>query len=410
MKKLIYTFVIVLVVSALNAQWVQVPSGTIENLNDIQFVDANTGFAVGNAGVLLMTTNGGVNWVLVNTNSTFNNLSIYFLNSSTGYISNANQNILYTTNGGVNFITMNSYGNNFTSLYFMNQLTGFATSNHIYYALYKTTNGGNNWVNYPYGYCKSIRFLNSTFGYFVHNDWDNGYEVVRTTTNSGATWDYHSVYSHTISVAHLNSVHFISTTIGYTVGDSGKIYKTLNGGNNWTSQSSNTTNNLKSIKSIDINKAIIVGSNGIIKATNNGGMNWVNQNSTTSNNLNSLFMVNSTTGFIAGDIGTILKTTNGGVWVKKIEEIIPQNYELQQNYPNPFNPSTTIRFSIPKQDFVKITIYNVNGKLISTPVENVLSAGTYETTFDASGQSSGVYYVKFEAGHTSITKKMSLLK
>jgi len=412
MKKLIYTFFILLVVSTLNAQWVQVPSGTFENLNDIQFVDANTGFAVGNAGVVLMTTNGGVNWVLINTNSTYNNLSLYFLNSNTGYISNANQNILYTTDGGRNWATLYSRSN-FTSLYFINQLTGFATSDNLYYAFYKTTNGGNNWVNYPYGYCKSIKFLNSTFGYFVRDDWDPGgygYEVVMTTSNSGYTWDYHSVYSHMISYAHLNSVHFISTTIGYTVGDSGKIYKTLNGGINWTSQNSNTTNKLKSIKSVDLNKAITVGNNGIIKATSNGGTTWYNQNSTTTNNLNSIYMLNSTTGFIVGNVGTILKTTNGGVGIRRVEEIIPSKYELQQNYPNPFNPSTTIRFSIPKDNFVKIYVYDVNGRLISKLLENHLTVGTYETQFDASNLNSGIYFVRLETNDIFVTKKISFIK
>lgn len=406
MKKLIYTFVIVLFIGTLNAQWVQVPSGTFENLNDIQFVDANTGFAVGNAGVVLKTTNGGQNWTIKNTNSTYNNLCLFFLNNNTGYIGHVNFKLLFTTDGGENWTIKNTYGgNSFTSLFFLNQSTGYATASNNSAGLFSTIDGAYSWgISFPY-YCKSIKFLNNTFGFCVSRE--NPYN--KALIYNGNAWTSYRV-NYITNSNYLNSIDFISTTIGYTVGDSGKIFKTLNGGNNWTSQNNYTSNNLKSVKAIDLNKVITVGNNGTIKATSNGGTTWYTQNSTTTNNLNSLYMLNSTIGFIVGDIGTILKTTNGGVWVKKIDEIIPINYELQQNYPNPFNPITKIRFSIPSQGFVRLKIYDVNGKSIETLVDNNLSAGIYETMFDASNLNSGIYFIRLETITTTITKKLSFIK
>lgn len=419
MKKLIYTFVIVLVVGTLNAQWVQVPSGTIENLNDIQFVDANTGFAVGDIGVVLKTTNGGQNWVSISTGNYAKNYCLFFTSATSGFIGTTNGELIRTTNSGISWdiISPLQYANTYIirSIYFTSTMTGFLAFNYNVASpygnmLYKTTNGGLNW-SFTSGEMQrpstSIFFINPNYGWVICNYPQNTTGISRTT-NGGLNWDTWENTSY--NWFHINSIHFFASTIGYASADSGKIFKTTNGGVNWTNLGSYSSHNLNSIKAIDVYKAVTVGNSGVIKATSNGGTTWFNQNSTTSNNLNSLYMVNSTTGFVAGDVGTILKTTNGGTYIKKIEEIIPNNYELQQNYPNPFNPRTTIRFSIPKQSFVKITVYNLNGKIISTLVENVLSTGTYETTFDASEHSSGVYYIKFDAGNTSITKKMSLIK
>ena len=417
MKELFYTFLILCFTSTLNAQWTQIPSGTYENLNDIQFVDANTGYAVGNAGVVLKSTNGGQNWTAINTGATNNNLSVYFLNTSTGYISNTNAKLLYTSNGGYNWSPMNTYGSNvFTSIYFLNQNTGYAAADNTYGGLWLTTNSGNSWGTLmgDGSYGKSVKFLNATFGYCLrispgHYGVDN-YNYIYFTT--GSSWGSHYICSYSSQIApnNLNSVDFITTTLGYTVGDSGKVFKTNNGGNNWSIQNSATTTKLNDVKVTDLNKAISVGNSGTIKATSNGGTSWFNQNSTTANNLNSIYMLNSSTGFITGDAGTILKTTNGGVYVRKIEDIIPNKYELHQNYPNPFNPSTTIRFSIPKDDFVKINVYDINGKLISKLSENKLTVGTYETVFDASNLNSGIYFVRLEASNILLTKKISLIK
>jgi hypothetical protein len=89
---------------------------------------------------------------------------------------------------------------------------------------------------------------------------------------------------------------------------------------------------------------------------------------------------------------------------------IPVSYSLMQNYPNPFNPSTTIKFSIPQRGFAKLVIFDINGRIIATPVNNDLNAGSYDIFFDASNLSSGIYFYKLESGSFVETKKMVLIK
>jgi len=85
-------------------------------------------------------------------------------------------------------------------------------------------------------------------------------------------------------------------------------------------------------------------------------------------------------------------------------------YSLNQPYPNPFNPTTTISFSVPNYDFVSIKIYDINGGLVSTLVEDHFNQGTHSLTWDGTGLSSGQYLVKMESGSFSKTQIISLVK
>jgi hypothetical protein len=90
--------------------------------------------------------------------------------------------------------------------------------------------------------------------------------------------------------------------------------------------------------------------------------------------------------------------------------IAPHEFALYPCYPNPFNPSTMIRFSLPFTEYTKLTIYDVTGRQVEVLANEVLSAGEHRITFDGSGLSSGVYFVRLQSGHHTQTEKMVLLK
>ncbi len=89
---------------------------------------------------------------------------------------------------------------------------------------------------------------------------------------------------------------------------------------------------------------------------------------------------------------------------------IPNVYSLSQNYPNPFNPVTNIKFTIPTGGLVKLVIFDIMGREVSTLFNQNLNAGSYTADFDASKLSSGVYFYKLTSGDFSDTKKMMLVK
>lgn len=88
----------------------------------------------------------------------------------------------------------------------------------------------------------------------------------------------------------------------------------------------------------------------------------------------------------------------------------PAKFSLYQNYPNPFNPVTTIKYDIAKGSDVKLTVYDMLGREVSTLVNDFINAGTYEVNFDASGFSSGTYFYKIQAGDFTEIKKMVIIK
>jgi glucose/arabinose dehydrogenase len=94
----------------------------------------------------------------------------------------------------------------------------------------------------------------------------------------------------------------------------------------------------------------------------------------------------------------------------EVETNVPLIFALGQNYPNPFNPSTLIKYSVPERGFVKLSIYNLIGEEISVLVENEVTAGFHEVTFNSSNLPSGTYFYRFQFGIYVETKKMVLLK
>ena len=98
------------------------------------------------------------------------------------------------------------------------------------------------------------------------------------------------------------------------------------------------------------------------------------------------------------------------IGIKKTNNNIPFSFNLSQNYPNPFNPSTIITYQIPVNTNVKLSIYDITGKEVSTIFNGKQAAGIYQYTWDGTKYSSGVYIFKLETENYSASKKMVLLK
>ncbi len=234
----------------------------------------------------------------------------------------------------------------------------------------------------------------------------------------------------------LISVQFINSNIGWAVSNSGTILKTTNGGLNWMAQVSGTFNHFSSVYFANYNEGWVVGVGGIILYTPNEGilveltsftaeyindevfLKWQTATETnnqgfeiekkTSNRLSSEADPWEQTGYAAGK-GTTTEITsyifndkidqsgnylygfkqidfNGSFEYSQVIEIevsnIPDYYALEQNYPHPFNPSTTIRYAVPVESKVSISIFNLLGQEIIILVNGVESSGYHEVQFN----------------------------
>jgi photosystem II stability/assembly factor-like uncharacterized protein len=387
--------------------WLFTTSGSISNLYDSYFLNSQTGFAIGNGG-LLKTTNSGDNWNLVSEVCT--GRGIYFTDYNTGYA--VGGGILKTTDSGFNWFYLESgISSSFYSVFFLNSNTGYATT---LGKVVFTTNSGNNWIiqNPPVqGQVQDIYFINFSTGFIV-----TGNGQILKTTNSGNLWNV-VFQSPSGMISHID---FSDENTGYATGGF-NLMKTTNSGDSWSLIP--IIINANSVDFINTSTGYIgglyiipdYGSIAAVCKTTNGGLNWKFEYTGLNLNITSILALNSDTCYITGFGGAILRTTTGGdpngVHSKANE--IAKLYYLFQNYPNPFNPSTKIKFDLPAGDRytnVSLKVYSVLGNEVTTLVNEQLKAGTYEVEWDASNYASGVYYYKLIATDYTETKKMVLLK
>ena len=92
------------------------------------------------------------------------------------------------------------------------------------------------------------------------------------------------------------------------------------------------------------------------------------------------------------------------------DEITLDDFVLAQNYPNPFNPSTIINYTLPKNGYVALKVFDVLGREVATLVKQTQQAGSYKVSFNASDLPSGIYFYELNSNNFIQVKKMMLLK
>ncbi|UCE19680.1 MAG: T9SS type A sorting domain-containing protein [Gemmatimonadota bacterium] len=89
---------------------------------------------------------------------------------------------------------------------------------------------------------------------------------------------------------------------------------------------------------------------------------------------------------------------------------VPRTFALYQNYPNPFNPETEIKFSLPRNSKVTISIYNILGQMINVLIDSDIEAGYHVVNWNGSNVASGIYFCQMKAAEFFETRRMLLLK
>ena len=88
----------------------------------------------------------------------------------------------------------------------------------------------------------------------------------------------------------------------------------------------------------------------------------------------------------------------------------PQFFSLDKAYPNPFNPAVTLSVSMTKLSLINITIFDINGRLITTICNEVLDVGNHQFIWNATVQPNGIYIVRSAVGHSILSQKITLIK
>lgn len=393
--------------------WLSQTSGVTDHLLDIQFVNGDLGYASGKNGVFLKTINGGIYWSFISGFTNNDIVKLYFHDANTGWIISTGAfpqgtDIFKTTNGGINFSNQfhDSSIPSELDLFFTDLNNGWICSPNM---LVHTTNGGTNWNQLIQPQGSQIYFLNTNTGFLLNN-----FEQYKTI-NNGLNWTMTSN-----SLIHLKYVNFYNAATGYALGRNQTFFKTVNGGNNWNSYSivNNVNYYFYSAYFNDINTGWAVSyatdsGRGLVFKTINGGTNWYQQYVGTNQEIRAIYFIDMNTGWLIGYNGIIFKTTNGGgepIGIQQTGSEIPSSISMSQNFPNPFNPETSLEFEISNSTNVKISIFDLTGRELTTLVNNTINPGKYRTNWNAAGYPSGVYLCRIESSEFTQTKKMILIK
>jgi hypothetical protein len=116
--------------------------------------------------------------------------------------------------------------------------------------------------------------------------------------------------------------------------------------------------------------------------------------------------------FSTSEVGTMfaLSLETGVTSVENLSPSLSDGFELKQNYPNPFNPVTTISFDLNEAGYVTLTIYNVLGQKLMAMVDENLTTGTYDVSFNARNFPSGIYFYELNVNNQRSIKKLTIMK
>jgi photosystem II stability/assembly factor-like uncharacterized protein len=366
MKKVHLTLCLTLISLIGYSQWIPLTSGTSQHLYSVCFTTASIGFAVGNNGTILKTSDAGSNWTVIPMNTMQLFWAIDFPSISTGYVLGSS-NLFKTTDYGNSWtgIIINLPGG-YRSIYFLNENVGFMAGHSG--SLIKSVNGGTTWTSIPTGTnltLMDVYFIDEERGFVLSTNLDTEYPNgnIHRTLDGGITW--YVIYNNNHK---LNSICFVNENTGYIVGGGwsdaggwiirwGVIMKTINGGETWTQETIGWSI-LRSVFFMDENSGCAVGDDGTILKTIDGS-NWTPCDTITDHHLKSVFFTDYNTGYAVGEGGTILKTTNGGLTFEKEFYTIGNDFDI---FPNPANNKITVSENSGITLSATLDIFHIDGK------------------------------------------------
>jgi len=113
---------------------------------------------------------------------------------------------------------------------------------------------------------------------------------------------------------------------------------------------------------------------------------------------------------VLGQSFSTLPLLTGSVNTASETPSVPRAFALDQNYPNPFNPQTTIPYTLLRSESVRLRVFDVQGRLVETLVDQVQPSGQYSVAFEASHLPSGVYFYRLKTSSGIQTKEMTLVR
>lgn len=385
-------------------QWTQVSSPTSVNLRNCVFTDRLHGWAVGDNGVIVHTSDGGITFTIQSNPVDYYINDLSFLNERTGWIV-ANETVpggstlIRTTNGGINWIAEDFYDSTqiFRTVYFRDSLNGYLAG--FGGSIFMTKNGGMNWMQshvdtsqfsgFP---INRVAFANASTGFAIGGYIDVA-GVIWRTTNGGDNWsagDYSPEPFYDLIFRGQNDAFCAGGDFEYGV----MLCRSSNSGLNWTYENLAIFGQAYSVDARTPSEYWMpLGYAESFALSVDSGRTWTSVPTPDFTRIYAIDFVDSLTGWAFGAGGAILKYTGIPTSAESNETNYPVESSLVTCYPNPFNPVTRILVELSKTSRLTIKVFDVNGRITKTLADGKSEMpGRHRFEFDGSGLATGVYF------------------
>jgi len=340
----------------------------VASIYGVDFANENVGFAVGEEGLILKTTDGGENWTPLDANqeASIGFYSVYVFNENKAIIVGDGNIILQTNDGGASWeaTTVNTNGE-LKSIRFFNESKGIVVGYNA--AVVLSNDGGTSWTVVPPEDVIDINELGGGLALLEDVAYldeqtiiaaGQNQALVLKSTDGGLNWNRIDINSS----LEIYAVDFANTQTGIAVGRSGRVYETYDGGNSWTETIPNNSN------------------------------------------LRKVCFTSEKTGFVVGD--------NGTVRAFSLDELLNVNrQELEglaiHHFPNPFAREINIELNMTQAGPVHLSIYNSFGQLVYRQKEPFLPSGKNQFKWRPENEASGIYY--YQLLSNQLNRKQSIL-
>jgi photosystem II stability/assembly factor-like uncharacterized protein len=284
-------------IDTLGSGWKKIQIATPDQINDIFFINNNTGYAISRSAIF-RSTDGGDHWSQVyQTNKTLFNIAMG--NQNNAMFTSASNTVLFTNNGGLSFDSIELAAKTIDDIFFVGESTAYAVGEKTW----KTVNAGKNWTSL---YAFSPNQNDNLSGLFFLDEqtgWVTGNGFFKTS-NGGVTWT-NIPGSITGFGRDIGNVFFPTTTTGYMT-SAAAIFKTSDGGSSFTRIFDAHVHHYHDIHFFDAETGYYTDGRYVLK-TINGGQTWTKDVVLAQGELVELHFTDPSHGWAGGWAGLILK-------------------------------------------------------------------------------------------------------
>lgn len=401
---------------SLSAQiiWELQESGTTENLNSVDFIDAETGLVVGDNGIIMRTVNGGESWLPVESGTVQNLYSVSFVDENNAVVVGSGPTVLRSEDGGSNWtpITVNGLIYDLFSVFIHPQGNGIAGGEAQ--TILSTNDGGLTWnieqTDYWGGGFWGAHMVDNEVGFLAGEN--SIMAPLLAFTNDGCnSFDFETFYLMDGMVAYEGRSHncyFFNSQSGIVVSRRWDGWGCVTQVDlpNFTTDHYTTLYN--SVDFVDDDFGLVVGNNGAVLKTENGGQDWESEVALYAHFRDVDLPIDNVLAYAVGQQGKIAKRS---LEVNSYETYLP-GYEVKLwNQPNPItgknrNSGTKIFFELQQNSLVELSVYDLKGRLVERLADKHFTAGKHEIFWPASDRAAGLYICLLKTDLNTAVHKM----